>query len=101
MASRTRVVEVVRVGVEEADPGHLGLPLEPVQEGGQAVLHPEVAPVVRGVLGHEEDLLHAAGREVPHLAHDVLRRAGSAGGPRKVGMGQKEQGLSHPSAIFT
>ena len=70
------VGEVRRVQVQQAHPRH---PARHRLDQGYEVLgaHPLIAPVAGQVLGHQHDLLCAAGHQLVHLGEDLLDGAGA------------------------
>ena len=65
----------------------------------EAVLEPEIFAVTGGVLADEGDLLHALRDELVGLGDDDSKRR-ERNLPRRLGMTQKLQGWSQPSAIL-
>ena len=68
------VGEVDRVEVHEPDPLDAVDPLERREQLDQSGLPVDVDPVEGGVLGHDDELAHAVGREFPGLADHLPHR---------------------------
>ena len=64
------VADPVRVGVEHANPACAVDAGQPVQQGGEAVLDPEIVSECRCVLTDQVDLAHALSEEPLGLEHD-------------------------------
>jgi GGDEF domain-containing protein len=92
--------DAVGIGVEEAQPAQAFDAGERVEQSGEAVFEAEVFAVAGGVLADEGDLLNAARDELlcASATTDSKRRERNL--PRRLGMTQKVQGWSQPSAIF-
>ena len=77
-----RVVESLRVSVEESNPGKSGLRRERLDEPGEAPpIHPEVFAVTRRVLGDEDELRDALGFERLRLGDERGNRAAALHAP--------------------
>ncbi len=71
------LTDAVGVGVHQAHPDVGGKQLaQLVEQRGEPVLQPKVAPVVREMLGHQHDLTHAGGGELLGLGEDGAHRLG-------------------------
>jgi hypothetical protein len=91
--------DAVGIGVEEAEPAEAFDAGELVEEGGEAVFDAEIFAVAGGVLADEGDLLTPrATRDWASATTDSKRRERNL--PRRLGMTQKVQGWSQPSAIL-
>ena len=75
-------VEGRRVGVEEADPGDVGVGEQRLDEVQQAMSpFTEVLAEARGVLGDEAELLDPGGLELPRLEHQAVDGAAAKAAP--------------------
>jgi len=91
--------DAVGVGVEEAEPTQVGDACELVEEGGEAVFEAEIFAIASCVLADEGEFLNAALDELAGFGDDGFEPA-ERNLPRRLGMTQKVQGWSQPSAIL-
>ena len=72
--------DIARVSIHDPDPGEVGDRRdEPVQQGGQPIPQPQIATIVTGVLGNEDDLADAASGEVDRIGDDLFGRPADGG----------------------
>ena len=92
--------DAIGIGVEEAEPAQAFDLGERVEQRGEAVFEAEVFAVAGGVLADEGDFARRRGRRAAAASATTDSKRRERNFPRRLGITQKVQGWSQPSAIL-